>query len=152
MAHPRLPPSHVHAGWMVSATRTPTSSAPSQNSLFPLHAGCMVSATKTPTSSAPSDTSYCGRFPSAALLMCCLSVFNRKARSAYCASWGFPSSPCSCALLGCLRVGFAIKRFARRTVHVRGVEMESLQLVSCLWSIGVIGLDTELPKINLIST
>jgi len=32
------------------------------------------------------------------------------------------------------------------------VEMESLQLVSCLWSIGLIGLDTELPKINLIST
>jgi hypothetical protein len=30
--------------------------------------------------------------------------------------------------------------------------MESLQLVSCLWSIGLIGLDTELPKINLIST
>ena len=27
--------------------------------------------------------------------------------------------------------------------------MESLQLVSCLWSIGLIGLDTELPKINL---
>ena len=34
MAHPppsppRPPPSHIHAGWMVSATRTPTSSAPS---------------------------------------------------------------------------------------------------------------------------
>jgi hypothetical protein len=70
-------------------------------------------------------------------VMCCpLLVFNRKARSAYCASWGFPSSPCSFALLECLRttcsgvlvtdtstcvsgyafrVGFAIKRFARRT-------------------------------------
>jgi hypothetical protein len=32
---PRPPPSHIHAGWMVSATRTPTSSAPSQDSLFP---------------------------------------------------------------------------------------------------------------------
>ena len=43
MAHPppsppRPPPSHIHAGWMVSATRTPTSSAPSQDSLFPLYA------------------------------------------------------------------------------------------------------------------
>ena len=27
---PRPPPSHMHAGWMVSATKTPTSSAPSQ--------------------------------------------------------------------------------------------------------------------------
>ncbi len=34
---PRPPPSHVHAGWMVSATRTPTSSAPSQDYLFPLY-------------------------------------------------------------------------------------------------------------------
>jgi hypothetical protein len=30
-----------------------------------------------------------------------------------------------------------------------GVEMESLQLVSCLWFIGLIGLDIELPKINV---
>ena len=42
MAHPppsppRPPPSHIHAGWMVSATRTPTSSAPSQDYLFPLY-------------------------------------------------------------------------------------------------------------------
>ena len=28
------------------------------------------------------------------------------------------------------------------------VEMESLQLVSCLWSIGLIGLDIKLPKIQ----
>ena len=34
---PRPPPSHIHAGWMVSATRTPTSSAPSQDYLFPLY-------------------------------------------------------------------------------------------------------------------
>ena len=34
---PRPPPSHVHAGWMVSATKTPTSSAPSQDYLFPLY-------------------------------------------------------------------------------------------------------------------
>jgi hypothetical protein len=34
---PRPPPSHIHAGWMVSATRTPTSSAPSQDCLFPLY-------------------------------------------------------------------------------------------------------------------
>jgi hypothetical protein len=27
----------MHAGWMVSATKTPTSSAPSQDSLFPLY-------------------------------------------------------------------------------------------------------------------
>ena len=32
---PRPPPSHMHGGWMVSATRTPTSSAPSQDYLFP---------------------------------------------------------------------------------------------------------------------
>jgi hypothetical protein len=31
---PRPPPSHMHAGWMVSATKTPTSSAPSQDSPF----------------------------------------------------------------------------------------------------------------------
>jgi hypothetical protein len=31
------PPSHIHAGRMVSATRTPTSSAPSQDCLFPLY-------------------------------------------------------------------------------------------------------------------
>ena len=74
-----------------------------------------------------------------------LSVFNRKARSAYCATWGFPSSPCRFAVLECLRttcsgalvtdtsacvsgyafrVGFAIKRFARRTLHVRGMREE----------------------------
>jgi hypothetical protein len=34
---PRPPPSHIHAGWMVSATRTPTSSAPLQDYLFPLY-------------------------------------------------------------------------------------------------------------------
>jgi hypothetical protein len=34
---PRPPPSNIHAGWMVSATKTPTSSAPSQDSLFPLY-------------------------------------------------------------------------------------------------------------------
>ena len=34
---PRPPPSHIDAGWMVSATRTPTSSAPSQDYLFPLY-------------------------------------------------------------------------------------------------------------------
>ncbi len=34
---PRPPPSHIHAGWMVSATRTPTCSAPSQDYLFPLY-------------------------------------------------------------------------------------------------------------------
>jgi hypothetical protein len=28
------PPSHMHAGWMVSATKTPTSSAPSQDRPF----------------------------------------------------------------------------------------------------------------------
>jgi hypothetical protein len=33
----RPPPSHIHARWMVSATRTPTSSAPSQDYLFPLY-------------------------------------------------------------------------------------------------------------------
>ncbi len=42
MARPPLspappPPSHTHAGWMVSATRTPTSSAPSQDYLSPLY-------------------------------------------------------------------------------------------------------------------
>ncbi len=31
---PRPPPSHMHAGWMVSATKTPTSSAPSQGRPF----------------------------------------------------------------------------------------------------------------------
>jgi hypothetical protein len=31
---PRPPPSHMHAGWMVSATKTPTSSAPSQDRGF----------------------------------------------------------------------------------------------------------------------
>jgi hypothetical protein len=31
---PRHPPSHMHAGWMVSATNTPTSSAPSQDRPF----------------------------------------------------------------------------------------------------------------------
>ena len=31
---PRPPPSHIHAGWMVSATKTPTSSAPSQDCPF----------------------------------------------------------------------------------------------------------------------
>jgi hypothetical protein len=34
---PGPPPSHIHAGWMVSATKTPTSSAPSQDSLCPLY-------------------------------------------------------------------------------------------------------------------
>jgi len=34
---PRPPPSHIDAGWMISATKTPTSSAPSQEYLFPLH-------------------------------------------------------------------------------------------------------------------
>jgi len=31
---PRPPPSHMHAGWMVSATKTPTSSATSQDRPF----------------------------------------------------------------------------------------------------------------------
>ena len=31
---PRPPPSHMHAGWMVSATKTPTTLAPSQDSPF----------------------------------------------------------------------------------------------------------------------
>ena len=35
-----------------------------------------------------------------------------------------------------------------RLVIRRAVEMESLQLVSCLWFIGLIGLDIELPKIK----
>jgi len=34
LSPPRHPPSHIHAGWMVSATRTPTCSAPSQDYLF----------------------------------------------------------------------------------------------------------------------
>jgi len=34
---PCPPPSHIHAGWMVSATTTPTSWAPSQDQLFPLY-------------------------------------------------------------------------------------------------------------------
>ena len=74
-----------------------------------------------------------------------LSVFNRKARSAYCAIWDLPSSPCTRALLECLRttcsgvlvidtsacvsgyafrVGVAMKRFAWSTVHVRGIREE----------------------------
>jgi hypothetical protein len=74
-----------------------------------------------------------------------LSVFSRKARSTYCATWGLSSRPFSFALRGCLRttcsgllvteisacvsgyalqMGFAMKRFARRTVHVRGMREE----------------------------
>jgi hypothetical protein len=34
LSPPRPPPSHMHAGWMVSATKTPTSSATSQDSPF----------------------------------------------------------------------------------------------------------------------
>jgi hypothetical protein len=34
---PRPPPSHMHAGWMVSATKTPASSATSQDSPFQLY-------------------------------------------------------------------------------------------------------------------
>jgi hypothetical protein len=34
---PRPPPSHIHAGWIVSATKKPTSSAPYQDYLFPLY-------------------------------------------------------------------------------------------------------------------
>ncbi len=37
LSPPRPPPSHIHAGWMVSATRMPTCSAPSQDYLFPLY-------------------------------------------------------------------------------------------------------------------
>ena len=36
-----------------------------------------------------------------------------------------------------------------RLVIRRSVEMESLQLVSCLWFIGLIGLDIELAKIKV---
>ena len=74
-----------------------------------------------------------------------LSVFNRKARSAYFAIWGLPSNPCSLALSGCMRttcsgvlvmdtsacvsgyafrVGVAMKRFAWSTLHVRGIREE----------------------------
>ena len=74
-----------------------------------------------------------------------LSVFSRKARSAYCATWGLPSRPCSFELRGCLRktcsgllvtetsacvsgyalrMGFAMKRFSRRDVHVLGMREE----------------------------
>ena len=45
---PRPPPSHIHAGWMVSATRTLTSSAPSQDYLFP-------PAPRVPVSGPPSN-------------------------------------------------------------------------------------------------
>ena len=37
LSPPRPPPSRIHAGWMVSATKMPTSVAPSQDSLFPLY-------------------------------------------------------------------------------------------------------------------
>ena len=36
-----------------------------------------------------------------------------------------------------------------RLVIRRAVEMEIVQLVSCLWFIGLIGLDIELPKIKV---
>jgi hypothetical protein len=37
-----LPHTHIHAGWMVSATKTPTSSAPSQDYLFPLYSSSLT--------------------------------------------------------------------------------------------------------------
>ena len=49
---PRPPPSHMHAGWMVYATKTPTSSAPSQDSLFPLYVGVPIEATPLSATSA----------------------------------------------------------------------------------------------------
>ena len=39
-----------------------------------------------------------------------------------------------------------------RLVIRRAVEIGSPRFVVCSWFIGLIGLDTELPKINLIST
>jgi hypothetical protein len=38
-----------------------------------------------------------------------------------------------------------------RLVIRRALEMEIVQLVSCLWFIGLIGLDIELPKIKVLS-
>ena len=47
---------------------------------------------------------------------------------------------------------FCYQLASARLVIRRSVEIESPRFVSCLWFIGLIGLDTELPEINLIST
>jgi hypothetical protein len=53
---PRPPPSHMHAGWMVSATKTPTRSAPSQSgpSLLTVYVGVVECA---PASVSPASSS-----------------------------------------------------------------------------------------------
>ena len=46
---PRPPPSHMHAEWMVSATKTPTSSTPSQDCSFPaVYVGVVECASASP--------------------------------------------------------------------------------------------------------
>ena len=47
---------------------------------------------------------------------------------------------------------FCNQQASARLVIRRAVEIGGPRFVGCSWFIGLIGLDTELPKINLIST
>ena len=56
------------------------------------------------------------------------------------------------ALLSCFLFFFCNQLAFARLVIRRAVEMESLQFVGCSWFIGLIGLVSDSPRINLTET